>query len=302
MSELKDYKKSFLEELKRKNVSHHTLRNYEIDLDQVIAYFTLPGEPAIAPAQLDVLALREWLGDLFTRKLENSTIRRKLAALRSFFKFMLREGAVTKNYARLIKTPKAPKKLPRVPTAEQTCRLVDGVAADKLNRPHPKRDLAIFELLYGCGIRVSELVGLNLEDIDRTERWLLVRGKGKKERQVPYTGKAASALESWLVERNAGKGPDAVFINHRGGRLSDGGAREIVKFYARFLSGDNSIHPHTLRHAFATHLLADGADLRSIQELLGHSSLSTTQKYTQIALTDLMAVYDKSHPKARRAR
>lgn len=299
MPDLKEYKQSFLEELRRKNVSPHTLRNYEIDLDQVIAYFTLPGEPTIAPAQFDVLALREWLGDLYTRKLESSTIRRKLAALRSFFKFLLRTGAITKNYARMIKTSKAPAKLPRVPTAEQTCLLVDGVAADKFNRPHPKRDLAIFEILYGCGLRISELVGLNLEDIDRAGRWLRVRGKGKKERQVPYASKAAAALESWLEDRNATSGRDAVFLNHSGGRLSDRGARGIVNFYARFLSGDDSLHPHTLRHAFATHLLADGADLRSIQELLGHSSLSTTQKYTQIALTDLLAVYDKSHPKAR---
>jgi integrase/recombinase XerC len=298
MPELKEYKKTFLEELQRQSVSPHTLRNYEIDLDQAIAYFTPPGEPTIAPSQLDVLALREWLGDLFTRKLENATIRRKLAALRSFFKFLLRQGVITKNYARLIKTPKAPKKLPRVPTAEQTGLLVDGVAEDKFNRPHPKRDLAIFEILYGCGLRVSELVGLNLEDIDRTERWLRVRGKGKKERQVPYVAKAAAALEAWLAERIAAPGQNAVFLNHRGGRLSDRGARAIVKFYARFLSGDDSVHPHTLRHAYATHLLADGADLRSIQELLGHSSLSTTQKYTQIALTDLMAVYDRSHPKA----
>ena len=299
MSELKEYKTAFLEELKRKNVSPHTLRNYEIDLDQVIAYFTLPGEPTLTPAQLDVLALREWLGDLFNRKLQTSTIRRKLASLRSFFKFLLLQGAITTNYSRLIKTSKASKKLPRVPTAEQTCVLIEGVAEDKFNRPHPQRDLAIFELLYGCGLRVSELVGLNLEDIDRTERWLRVRGKGKKERQVPYASKAAAALESWLLERKAATGQNAVFLNHRGGRLSDKGAWGIVKFYAKFLSGDDSMHPHTLRHAYATHLLADGADLRSIQELLGHSSLSTTQKYTQVALADLMSVYDKAHPKAR---
>jgi len=298
MSDLNDYKTAFLEELQRENVSPHTLRNYGVDLDQVIAYFTPPGQPTIQPADLNVLALREWLGDLFTRKLENATMRRKLAALRSFFKFMMRQGVLTTNYSRLIKTPKAPKKLPRVPTQEQTNLLVDGVAEDKFNRPHPKRDLAIFELLYGCGLRVSELVGLNLEDIDRKECWLRVRGKGKKERQVPYASKAAIALEAWLAERTAAPEQPAVFTNHRGGRLSDRGARGIVNFYARYLSGDSSIHPHTLRHAFATHLLADGADLRSIQELLGHSSLSTTQKYTQVALTELMAVYDKSHPKA----
>ncbi len=298
MPDLKEYKTAFLDELRLRNVSPHTVRCYETDLDQVIAYFTPPGGETLAAADLDMLGLREWLGGLYAQELEAATLRRKLAALRSFFKFLLRNGAVTKNFARLLKTPKAAKKLPRVPTEEQTGTLVDGVAADKFNRPYPKRDLAIFEMLYGCGVRISELVGLNLEDIDRADRWLRVRGKGKKERQVPYASKAADALEAWLLERKAAEGVTAVFVNHRGVRLSDRGARAIVSFYARFVSGDASVHPHTLRHAFATHLLADGADLRSIQELLGHTSLSTTQKYTQIALTELMAVYDKSHPKA----
>ena len=141
-------------------------------------------------------------------------------------------------------------------------------------------------------------MGLNLDDFDFTERWLRVRGKGRKERQVPYGSKAAEALDAWLAER----GPvdsAAVFLNRLGGRLTDRGARKIVKFYAAWVVGDSSIHPHTLRHAFATHLLSDGADLRSIQELLGHARLSTTQKYTQVSLQDLMRVYDNAHPKAR---
>ncbi len=175
--------------------------------------------------------------------------------------------------------------------------LVDGVGAGKLERPHPARDHAILEFLYGCGVRVSELVGLNLEDIDQTERWIRVRGKGRKERQVPYGGKAAVALDRYLADRGVHK-DTALFLNHRGRRLTDRGVRGIIKLYATLIAGDSSIHPHSFRHAFATHLLSDGADLRAIQELLGHSRLSTTQKYTQVSLTDLMAVYDKAHPKA----
>ena len=200
------------------------------------------------------------------------------------------------NAPRLLRTPRAPKKLPAVMTAEQTNALLDGVAAGKLERPHPARDLAILELLYGCGLRVSELVGLNLDDLDRSERWLRVRGKGRKERQVPFGGKAAEALDHYLAERSSRE--MALFLNHRGGRLTDRGVRGIVKLYATLITGDSSVHPHSFRHAFATHLLGDGADLRSIQELLGHARLSTTQKYTQVTLTDLMAVYDRAHPKA----
>jgi integrase/recombinase XerC len=207
-------------------------------------------------------------------------------------------GVIEINVARLLRTPKAPKTLPRVPTAEQTNSLIDQVAEGRLERPFPARDLAIFELLYGCGVRISELVAVNLADLDLAERWLLVRGKGKKERQVPFGVKAAAAIESYLAARQAAPREIALFINHRGGRLTDRGARGIVKLYATALAGDASIHPHSFRHAFATHLLSDGADLRAIQELLGHARLSTTQKYTQVSLTDLMAVYDKAHPKA----
>jgi integrase/recombinase XerC len=227
------------------------------------------------------------------------SIRRKIAAIRSFFKFMLREGVVAANVARLLRTPKAPKTLPRVMTAEQTNYLVDHVAAGQLDRPHPARDLAIFELLYGCGLRISELVGLNFEDFDFAERWIRVRGKGRKERQVPFGAKAASALDNYLAVRQPANPADrALLLNHSGKRLTDRGARGIVKFYASMISGDSALHPHSLRHAYATHMLSDGADLRAIQELLGHSQLSTTQKYTQVSLTDLMAVYDKAHPKA----
>jgi integrase/recombinase XerC len=202
------------------------------------------------------------------------------------------------NPARLVRTPKDHKTLPDVMTAEQANGLIDAVAADKFERPHPARDRAIFEFLYGCGVRVSELVGLNLEDVDRAERWIRVRGKGKKERQVPFTSQAAVALDRYLPERAGAPTERAIFLNHRGGRLTARGAGGIVKLYGILVNGDSSIHPHSFRHAYATHLLADGADLRAIQELLGHARLSTTQKYTQVSLTDLMDVYDRAHPKA----
>jgi integrase/recombinase XerC len=301
MPELATQVERFLDELRRQNASMHTVRNYASDLEQFVTYFAIPGKPKPSVDDIDALAIREWLGHLYEQRLTAVSMRRKLAAVRSLFKFLLREGVVMKNVARTVRTPKAPKSLPVVMTAEQTNTLVDGVtpAADRLERPYPERDLAIFELLYGCGLRISELVGLNLEDFDTSERWVRVRGKGKKERQVPYAGKASAALDRYLALREPAAGAErALFLNHRGGRLTDRGARGIVKFYGRMVTGDSSIHPHSLRHAYATHLLSDGADLRAIQELLGHARLSTTQKYTQVSLADLMAVYDKAHPKA----
>lgn len=288
----------FLQEIERENVSPHTLKSYGSDLRQFLEYFTPPdGEPPVL-SEFDVLKIREWLGDLYQKKLAAVSLRRKLAAVRMLFQFLVREGRIAVNVARLVRTPKAPQKLPEVITAEQANGLIDAVATRQVERPHPARDRAIFEFLYGCGLRVSELVGLDLDDIDRSERWLRVRGKGRKERQVPFGAKAAEALELYLGERAIRAGEKAVFLNHHGGRLTDRGVRGIVKLYAVALSGDSSLHPHSLRHAYATHLLSDGADLRAIQELLGHARLSTTQKYTQVSLTDLMAVYDRAHPKA----
>lgn len=296
MSELQHQVERFVEELKRNNASPHTIRAYESDLRQFVEYFSPPETQPPATCDFDVLKIREWLASLYDQKLSAVSIRRKLAALRVFFRFLVREGLAPVNAPRLLRTPRGPKTLPEVLTTEQANALLDGVAADKFERPYPTRDLAIFEFLYGCGLRVSELVGLNLDDVDRTERWLRVRGKGRKERQVPFGGKAAVALERYLEVRDGGQ--TAVFLNHRGGRLSDRGVRGIIKMYAKLLGDDWSIHPHSFRHAFATHLLSDGADLRSIQELLGHARLSTTQKYTQVSLTDLMATYDRAHPKA----
>jgi len=288
----------YLGELARTNSSPHTLAAYGADLRQFLEFLSPPGSDPPEPRVIDLLTLREWLTGLYRDELTAVTIRRKLAAVRGLFRFMLREGVVRINVARLVRSPKAPKKLPEVMSAEQANTLLDGVASGRLERPFPARDRAIFELLYGCGVRVSELAGLDLQDLDRAERWLRVRGKGRKERQVPLPGKAADALEHYLAERPVVRDERAVFLNHRGGRLTTRGISGIVKLYATYVSGDPSIHPHSFRHAYATHLLADGADLRAIQELLGHARLSTTQKYTQVSLTDLMAVYDKAHPKA----
>ncbi len=299
-SELSVAKDRYLEHLQLQNASPHTLRNYASDLDQFVAYFSPQGVLPPKPAAFTALQLREWMSHLYDQGLSPVSIRRKLASVRSLFAFLAKEGSIPTNVARQVSTPKAPKKLPVVPSAEQTNTLLEGVAAREVKSTFPERDLVIFELLYGCGLRISELVGLNLTDFDFSERWIRVRGKGRKERQVPYGGKAAEALTAYLAVRSAKPGETALIVNSRGGRMTDRGARKIVKLYARMISGDAELHPHSLRHAFATHLLADGADLRAIQELLGHARLATTQKYTQVSLTDLMAVYDKAHPKARK--
>jgi integrase/recombinase XerC len=299
MSEIVQQIEAFLADRARRNDSPHTLRNYAADLRDFLEYLSPPQTEPPPLAGIDLLLLREWLASLYEREHKPATIRRKIAALRALFRYLSREGKIASDPARLLRLPKMPKTLPDVPNAEVTNALVDGVSNAALERPSPIRDRLLLELLYGCGLRISEAVGLDLEDFDQTERWLRVRGKGRKERQVPYGTKAAEALQQWLSTRHSEREPRALFLNHRGTRLTDRGARSIVKFYATFVAGDSSIHPHTLRHAFATDLLSHGADLRSIQELLGHARLSTTQKYTQVSLTDLMRVYDNAHPKAK---
>ena len=283
----------YLDHLRREDASEHTIRNYASDLEQFRAHF---GE--VDAGQLDVLALRGWLAELHSQNLSTVTIRRKLAAVRSLCKFLQQEHLLETNFAKLLRTPKIPKTLPAVMTAEQTNTLVDGVASNEMDRPFPARDLAMFELLYGCGLRVSELAGLSLDDFDFSERWIRVRGKGRKERQVPYATKAAEALERYLPERKAQPGEIAVFTNFRGRRLTTRGIAKIVKFYATAIAGDSSIHPHSLRHAYATHLLGRGGDLRTIQELLGHASLSTTQIYTAVDRKRLLDAYKSAHPRA----
>ena len=293
MAQLRECTARFLAELARRGASKHTLRNYGSDLEQFVTYFEPPGETAPPVEQIDLPLLREWLAWLYDQGLSAVSARRKIAAVRAMFKFLLREGSLKKNAASRLRTPKAKQRLPEVMSAEKTNNLLD--AAEQFSK---ERDLAFLELLYGCGIRVSELVGINLEDIDLRESWLRVRGKGNKEREIPVTARAVDAIERYLPVRSAPPGERALFVNSRGARLGDRQVRRLVKQYALLATGDSTVHPHSFRHAYATHLLSDGADLRAIQELLGHARLSTTQKYTQVSLKDLQAVYDRAHPKA----
>jgi integrase/recombinase XerC len=262
--------------------------------------------------------IREFMSHMHDLNLEKSSIARKLAAIRSFFKYAVREGIVVRNPARMVSTPKLPKRIPAVLSAEDLNAFLDGVVAgakptgQRKNRGmHDdshlmvKRDRAILEILYASGLRVSELTGLNLADIDRNELMLRVRGKGNKERIVPYGGKAETALQAYeplrdeMLRKAKGRGDhEAIFLNHFGTRLTQRSVARIVKKYARLANVNWDLHPHSLRHAFATHLLADGADLRAIQELLGHSSLSTTQRYTHATIRQLLEVFDKAHPRA----
>jgi integrase/recombinase XerC len=306
-SELARAVKRFLESLARENASPHTRLNYGSDLQQFVEYFSPPGESPPAPGAFDALQIREFMASCYGRGNSNRSVARKLSAVRALFEFLLREGTVGINPAKLVATPKTPKTLPAVMTPEQTNNLIDAVektppTSGKEDAPERfpariVRDRVIFELLYGSGLRVAELVGLDLEDFDRQDRWIRVRGKGRKERLVPFGKRAAEALQRYLEVRGHEK-QRAVLLNERGGRLTTRSVDRIVKQYGLRVSGDPSLHPHALRHAFATHLLSDGADLRAIQELLGHASLSTTQKYTQLSLEKLMEVYDRAHPKA----
>ncbi|HMJ62857.1 MAG TPA: site-specific tyrosine recombinase/integron integrase [Bryobacteraceae bacterium] len=293
MATIRECAAKYLAELARRGASAHTLRNYGSDLEQFASYFELEME------QLDLALLREWLSALYDQKLSVVTVRRKLAAVRAMCKFLLAEKIVPVNPAARLRTPKTKQRLPEVMSAEKTNNMLDAVErGEGLERPSRERDIAFLELLYGCGIRVSELVGIDLEDIDLRDGWLRVRGKGNKERQVPVAGRAVAAVERYLEQRSARPEERALFLNSRGARLSDRQVRRLVKLYALMVTGDSTVHPHSFRHAYATHLLADGADLRAIQELLGHARLSTTQKYTQVSLRDLQRVYDRAHPKA----
>ncbi len=295
----------FLDLLRLENASANTLAAYRADLNSFVAYFSPAGAAPPDPREIDRAAIREYMADQFARGASRATVARKLAALRSFFQFLVREGALVSNPAKLVATPKIPKKLPAVMTPEQANALVDSITADgEESADRAARDRVIFELLYGCGLRVSELERLETGDIDFSERWLRVRGKGRKERDVPFGQKAGQALERYLPVRArlAGERGERALLLHRWGgkvrRLTARSIRRIVKRRAMELSGDSAMHPHALRHAFATHLLGEGADLRAIQELLGHASLSTTQRYTQLSLERLLEVYDQAHPKA----
>src|SRR3984893_4041281 len=305
-----------------RNVSPHTLREYRRDVEQFEEFLRPPGATPPPIDEIDHRIIREFVCSLYDRGLEKSSVARKLAALRTFFKFCLRERIAKQNPARLVATPKLPKRVPRVLTAEELNGFLDSLASDPLARGSArkrrrttraaedeklilKRDRAILELLYGSGLRVSELVGLDLGNVDRGAKMLRVLGKGRKERVVPYGAKAQAALESYwpvradiLTRPRMKFDPAAVFVYYRAARMTTESVRVLVKKYARLNNVNWDLHPHSLRHAFATHLLADGADLRAIQELLGHVSRSTTQRYTQATIQQLMTVYDKAHPHA----
>lgn len=280
-------------ELER-GVSAHTLRAYRHDLKEFTGY--CPSWPS----KVDMIDIRGFVSERMLDGKKKSTVSRQLATLRSFFNYLYQEGVVTINQAKLVPSPKTPRHLPNFLSVDDAFKLVQTPEGIGLL---PVRDRAILELLYSSGLRVSEVAGLQVEDVNLKEGLVKARGKGKKERIVPIGGKAVDALKSYLVERmlfkkkKAAQGGDAAFfLNRNGGRLTDRQIRRIVVKHARTLGIDGQIGPHTLRHTFATHLLIGGADLRSIQEMLGHSSLSTTQKYTHLDIGHLMDVYDKAHP------
>jgi integrase/recombinase XerC len=285
----------FLRSLRERNASRHTLRAYQNDLERFAEYVGADGWD-----QIDHVRVRGFLSRLYEQGLSKTSVARALAALRSLYRWLAREGVVQQNPAALVATPRLPKKLPRVPTIEEMNAVLDAGMPEC--SAFPERDRLILELLYGCGVRNSELVGVNLDDIRWSNEAILVRGKGKKERYVPFGESARAALASYLPLRQqavARKATRALLVNRRGARLTSRSVGRIVKqiAVARGLSPD--VHPHTLRHAFGTHMLEEGADLRAIQEMLGHERLSTTQRYTQLSMKHVLEVYDRTHPKAR---
>src|SRR6201993_322113 len=287
----------FLRHLREKNSSPHTIKAYTGDLANFSAY-----TGSRTWKQIDHIAIRGFLSQLYEKGLSKTSVARSLAAVRSLYRWLAQEGVVEQNPAKLVSTPKLPKKLPRVPTIEEMNSVLDAQIPEVA--AFPERDRLLLELLYGCGIRNSELIGINVDDIRVSNEAILIRGKGKKERFVPFGGSAASALRAYLPERQrilseTKKTTSALLINQRGGRLTVRSVGRIVKkiAVARGLSPD--VHPHTLRHAFGTHMLEEGADLRAIQELLGHERLATTQRYTQLSTKHVLEVYDQTHPRAK---
>jgi integrase/recombinase XerC len=291
--------RKFLDHMRaERNASAHTLRAYSNELARFAQYVG----PETGWKEIDHVSIRGFLSHLHGSGLSKVSVARALASLRSMYKWLSREGVVRQNPAKLVATPRLPKKLPRVPTLEEINGLLDTAMPE--SAAFPERDRAIFELLYGCGLRNSELVGIELGDIEEANALILVRGKGKKQRYVPLEGAAEEALQAYRKARQqllleTRKNTRRLFINRRGGPLTTRSVGRIVKQIAIARGLPPDIHPHTLRHAFGTHLLAEGADLRAIQELLGHERLSTTQKYTHLSLNQVMEVYDRTHPRAK---
>jgi integrase/recombinase XerC len=287
----------FLRSLRERNASSHTVKAYSGDLQNFSAYVGSRNWNAI-----DHLTIRGFLSHLYERGLSKTSVARSLAAVRSLYKWLAQEGMVDQNPAALVATPKLPKKLPRVPTIEEMNAALDGKMPEAAS--FPERDRLILELLYGCGIRNSELIGVSLDNIRLSAEAILIRGKGKKERYVPFGDSVKSALLAYLPIRQqklaaCKKNTHALLINFRGHRLTTRSVGRIIKKIAIAKGLPPDVHPHTLRHAFGTHLLEEGADLRAIQEMLGHERLSTTQRYTQLSMKHVLAVYDQTHPRAK---
>jgi len=287
----------FLHSLRQRNASVHTIKAYTGDLANFAAYVGSRNW-----RNIDHLTIRGFLSRLYEKDLEKTSVARALAAVRSFYRWLAQEGLVEQNPAALVSTPKLPKKLPRVPTIEEMNTVLDGQMPEVAS--FPERDRIMFELLYGCGIRNSELIGINLDDIRLSSEAILIRGKGKKERYVPFGDSVKTALAIYLPVRQQTlavrkKNTTALLINQRGGRLTTRSVGRIIKKIAIAKGLSPDVHPHTLRHAFGTHMLEEGADLRAIQELLGHERLATTQRYTQLSMKHVLQVYDQTHPKAK---
>jgi integrase/recombinase XerC len=277
-----------------RNVSPHTLAAYHNDLAQLLTFAAHEKGEGVSARDVDHLLLRRYLAGL-SKDIKKSSIGRKLAAIRSFFRFLMRRGLLAKNPAELIATPKKEKRLPFHLDIDQATALME---APDDEHAYALRDRAILELLYSSGLRVSELTGLNIGELDLVAGMVRVTGKGGKERIVPVGGRAQEALQQYLDQRSDYTARDAFFLNTRGGRINRRSVARVVDAHVMKIAAFKRISPHTLRHTFATHMLEGGADLRAIQELLGHASLSTTQKYTHVSIDRLMEVYDKAHPKA----
>ena len=281
-----------------RNVSQNTVEAYRDDLESFVSFlandYLTMARDQIELRRLDNLSIRAYLAHLARKKLARSSIARHLSALRSFFRYLMREGIVDANPARTVATPRREKHLPAVMQPAEVSALIEQPEGDA---PLVTRDRAFLELMYASGLRISELVGIDLDDLELRSRLVKVHGKGSKERIVPFGSKAEAALRAWLTVREAEPDEQAVFVNYRGERISARSVRRLFDRYARGASLKAGVSPHTMRHSFATHLLNAGADLRAIQELLGHASLSTTQKYTHLNDWQLIEVYRKAHPR-----
>jgi integrase/recombinase XerC len=295
----------FLEHLRyERNVSAHTLRNYASDLEQ-FTHFLAPDEKTKLPdvSEIDHLTIREWMASLHSDQKKKSSIARKLAALRTFFQFLVREGVLELNPAKLVSTPKKEKKLPNHLSIEEAIRFIES---PDVETELGKRDRAMLELMYATGVRVAELTTLDIADVDFQNQLIRVTGKRRKQRIVPFGDPAGEAIRHYLGVRErflfnapvSKRDEAALFLNYQGTRITTRSVGRMVEKYIRICAGMHNISPHALRHSFATHLLDSGADLRDIQELLGHARLSTTQVYTHVSMEKLIEVYDKAHPKA----